>query len=47
MKILARIVQRYHWHRLEGRKVRTERNLPPSLFHRAEKFFHRRKGGDE
>ena len=47
MKIWARIVQRYHWHRLESRKIRAERMLPPSLFMRAEKFFHRRDGGEK
>lgn len=47
MKILIRIAQRFQWHRLESRKIRTERNLPLSLFMRAEKFFHRRDGGEE
>lgn len=46
MRLLKRLAMRWRWHSDEARRMRAEMNLPPSMFQRAERFFHRRKGGD-
>lgn len=47
MKIMARLAMRWRWHRDEARRLKADMPVPLSLLQRAEKFFHRRGGGDK
>ena len=46
MMLMSRLAMRWRWHRDEARRMRAEMNLPPSMMQRAERFFHKRNGGD-